>query len=179
VRIHTIGIYGFDAASFISTLTAAGVTTVVDIRRRRGVRGCAYRFANATALEDLLRSNDIRYIGERRLSPTQEIRAIQRRSDKISAVSKRAREELDPEFVAAYKAEVLAAYPRRDLDALLEDSGDAPALLCVERTPGACHRHLAAEWIGAQVGAPIVDLLPPPAQRRDISFATEGRPTPV
>jgi len=36
--IATIGVYGFTAARFVAALRAAGVTLVLDIRQRRGVR---------------------------------------------------------------------------------------------------------------------------------------------
>jgi uncharacterized protein (DUF488 family) len=159
VTIYTIGVYGFDAETFIAKLRSARVTSVVDIRRRRGVRGSAYRFANATSLATLLNSNGIRYFPELRLAPTEDIRGIQRRRDALGRVAKSAREELAPDFVAAYKDDVLAAYSDDDIDALLGRSGDSPALLCVERTPAACHRRLAAEGIAARFGAPIIDLI--------------------
>jgi hypothetical protein len=38
-RIATIGVYGFDGERFVETLDGAGVTLVVDVRQRRGVRG--------------------------------------------------------------------------------------------------------------------------------------------
>ncbi len=160
MTIYTIGVYGFDAESFIATLREARVTSVVDIRRRRGVRGSAYRFANASALAALLGSNDIRYIPQLRLSPTPDIRAIQHKWDALGRVNKSAREGLAPEFEAAYRNVVLAAYSHDDIDALVKNSGEAPAFLCVERTAMACHRHLAAEWIATRVGASIADLVP-------------------
>jgi uncharacterized protein (DUF488 family) len=52
--IATVGVYEFDAAGFIRTLDAAGVTQVVDIRQRRGVRGSEYAWANARRLQALL-----------------------------------------------------------------------------------------------------------------------------
>lgn len=43
----TIGVYGFDSASFLARLTAAEVSVVIDVRQRRGVRGPDYAWANA------------------------------------------------------------------------------------------------------------------------------------
>jgi Domain of unknown function DUF488 len=37
--IATIGVYEFDAPSFLATLRGADVALVVDVRQRRGVRG--------------------------------------------------------------------------------------------------------------------------------------------
>ena len=39
--IVTIGVYGFTEVDFFHALRQAGVDTFVDIRGRRGVRGCA------------------------------------------------------------------------------------------------------------------------------------------
>ena len=36
--IATIGVYGFTAERFVAALRAAGVTLVLDVRQRRGVR---------------------------------------------------------------------------------------------------------------------------------------------
>lgn len=53
-RIATIGVYEFDAAGFLRALEGAGVTQVMDIRQRRGVRGSQYAWANARRLQVLL-----------------------------------------------------------------------------------------------------------------------------
>jgi len=45
--LYTIGIYGFSEAEFFHRLVEAGIGTFIDIRRRRGVRGQEYSFANA------------------------------------------------------------------------------------------------------------------------------------
>ena len=47
-RIATIGVYEFDAESFIETLDTAGVTKLIDIRQRRGVRGTQYAWQTPT-----------------------------------------------------------------------------------------------------------------------------------
>ena len=53
-RIATIGVYEFDAASFIEMLDGANVSQLIDIRQRRGVRGSQYAWANAQRLQRLL-----------------------------------------------------------------------------------------------------------------------------
>ena len=47
-RIATIGVYELDAESFIETLDTAGVTKLIDIRQRRGVRGTQYAWQTPT-----------------------------------------------------------------------------------------------------------------------------------
>jgi hypothetical protein len=53
-RLFTIGAYGFDADHFFDTLQQANVDLFLDIRRRRGVRGSEYAFANANRLQEEL-----------------------------------------------------------------------------------------------------------------------------
>ncbi|MFN2179799.1 MAG: hypothetical protein ACK2UV_09955, partial [Candidatus Promineifilaceae bacterium] len=52
--IVTIGVYGFDETTFFQALKDAGVDTFCDIRRRRGVRGSRYAFANSKRLQKRL-----------------------------------------------------------------------------------------------------------------------------
>lgn len=152
--------YGFDAERFENALLDASVTSLIDIRRRRGVRGASFRFANATALESLLTAAGIRYIAEPRLAPTEEMRLAQRSVDERLRVAKRDRKNLSPEFVASYRQHVLEQFPVSELSMLLKDAGERPCLLCVERDAAACHRNLAAEWISQHTGASRVDLTP-------------------
>ena len=53
-RIATIGVYRFNGESFVAALDEAGVTVVVDVRQRRGVRGTEYAWANALRLQSSL-----------------------------------------------------------------------------------------------------------------------------
>ncbi len=66
----TIGVYGFDEAGFFQALQDAGVDTFCDIRRRRGVRGSAYAFANSQRLQGRLAELGIRYIYRSDLAPS-------------------------------------------------------------------------------------------------------------
>ena len=168
-RIATIGVYGFDGPGFVAALDAAGVTRVIDVRQRRGVRGAQYAWANARRLEQRLAGERIGYVHHPELAPSTELRELQYRADDAAGAGKRTRETLAPEYVARYTAEILD--PAGDLRPLLEDlpvHGRA-ALLCVEAAAAACHRSLIAqrlaerhgfevEHLGAQDAAP----LPPP-----------------
>lgn len=158
--MYTIGVYGWTPERFVDTLKSANVTALVDIRRRRGVRGPVYRFANAMALENLMRSNGIGYVSELRLAPTNEIRSLQKDADKRSQTLKADRTGLAPAFVQAYEEVVLGGYSRQDANELLRVSGGQPALLCVERYENACHRSLAAEFLAALTGANVSHLRP-------------------
>ncbi len=50
-RIVTIGVYGFEEEEFFAALANARVDLFCDVRRRRGVRGARYAFANSQRLQ--------------------------------------------------------------------------------------------------------------------------------
>ena len=60
-RVLTIGAYGFNERTFVEALKAAGADLFIDIRARRGMRGSAYAFANATRLQASLEAAGIKY----------------------------------------------------------------------------------------------------------------------
>lgn len=160
MTIYTIGVYGFTEKTFVDALKHAGITALVDIRRRRAMRGPRYRFANATALESVIVQNSIKYLAVPTLAPTQQMRKVQRNADAQVGIAKGDRTELAAPFKSAYANEVLARFSDAALKDLLRQIGDRPCLFCVERVPDACHRSLAATWICQQTNSTIVDLEP-------------------
>ena len=158
-KIATIGVYEFDAASFIRTLDGASVTKVIDIRQRRGVRGPHYTWANARRLEALLGGARIGYEHHPELAPTTELRHLQYREDDRQGVGKRSRVRLSPEYIRAYTQEILDQTPLEPLVERLPVHGIA-ALLCVEAMAQACHRSLVAERLADRFGFEIVHLEP-------------------
>ena len=144
--IATVGVYEFDAASFIRTLDAAAVSQIVDIRQRRGVRGPRYAWANARRLQALLADARIGYEHRPEFAPTTELRHLQYRDDDRQGVGKRSRVRLSREYVRLYSEEILDPAPLASLVERLPVDGIA-ALLCVEATARACHRSLVAERI--------------------------------
>ena len=142
LRLTTIGVYGFDAPTFLATLRAAEVERVIDVRQRRGVRGRNYAWANSLRMQAALAEAGIAYEHRRDLAPTIELRQLQYAEDDRLGVGKRNRAALAAEYVRRYTAEIL---DRADLDALARGlSTGSSALLCVERDPEACHRSLIA-----------------------------------
>lgn len=140
--IETIGIYGFDLPGFLAELRAKGVTTVVDVRQRRGVRGPEYAWANAKRLEAALAEAGIGYVHMKELAPSTGMRELQYREDALKGEGKRSRTKLADSYVRAYTEQVL---DRADLDPLRElMRRERPALLCVEKEAEACHRSLIA-----------------------------------
>ena len=157
--IATIGVYELEAAGFLEALRAAGVSRVVDVRQRRGVRGRQYAWANARRLQVLLADAGIAYSHHRELAPTTELRHLQYRADDRQGVGKRSRRHLADEYVERYTAEILDRAP---LQALVDElSGDhRAALLCVEASATACHRSLIAQRLAERYGLEVTHLEP-------------------
>jgi uncharacterized protein (DUF488 family) len=153
MRVATIGVYGWTSERFLDALRAAGVASVLDVRQRRGVRGSEYAWANAARLQAALAEAGIGYRHVKELAPTTELRELQYREDARAGVGKRSRDELAPEYVRRYTAEIL---DRADLEPVL--AALPTALLCVEREPAACHRSLIADRLAERHGAAVTHL---------------------
>jgi uncharacterized protein (DUF488 family) len=158
-RIATIGVYEFDAETFIQTLDDAGVTKLLDIRQRRGVRGARYAWANSIRLQALLGDARIGYEHHPELAPDTELRHLQYREDDREGVGKRTRVRLAPEYVRRYTEEILDVAPLDPLVRQLPVHGIA-ALLCVETTAQACHRSLVAGRLAERYDFEVVHLTP-------------------
>jgi uncharacterized protein (DUF488 family) len=156
--IATIGVYGFDGPSFLTTLERAGVKTLVDVRQRRGVRGSEYAWANSQRLQSALEKAGIGYLHMKELAPSTEMRQLQYREDERRDEGKRSRTALAPEFARLYTETVLDP---ADLAPLLElaETG-LPALMCVERDQDACHRSLIASRLQREKGFEVIELRP-------------------
>jgi len=157
--IATVGVYEFDAAGFIRALDAAGITRIIDIRQRRGVRGPQYAWANARRLQALLSAAHIGYEHRPELAPTTELRHLQYRDDDHQGVGKRSRVRLSPDYIRGYTEEILDHAPLEPLVDRLPVHGIA-ALLCVEATALACHRSLLANRLADCFGFDVVHLEP-------------------
>lgn len=159
-RLATIGVYGFDAYSFLATLREADVGLVLDVRQRRGVRGREYSWANSLRLQATLAAEaEVAYEHHRELAPTTELRQLQYREDAREGVGKRSRAKLAEEYRERYLSEIL---DRVDLSEIFEalPVDRVSALLCVERDPAACHRSLIAQRMAAECDVSVVHLLP-------------------
>lgn len=152
----TIGVYGFDAESFLRQLRAADVGLLLDVRRRRGVRGAEYAWANSLRLQAALEQAGIAYEHHLELAPTAEMLHLQHAEDDRLGVGKRSRRALDADYVRRYTDEIL---DRADLTSVVSGSG-VTALLCVERDPEACHRSLIAQRLAERHHVRIEHLLP-------------------
>jgi uncharacterized protein (DUF488 family) len=156
--LRTIGVYGFDRDTFLSSLAAAEVELLLDVRQRRGVRGSEYAWANAKRLQDALCEAGIGYSHLKELAPTTEMRRLQYEADARLGEGKRSRTNLASEYVERYTEEVL---DRVDLSPVVQWIGNSSAaLLCVERDPEACHRSLIAERLWRDHGFEVEHLRP-------------------
>lgn len=158
-KVYTIGVIGFNADTFFGALQKAGVDTLIDIRRRRDVRGRDYAFANSLRLQARLAELGINYLHRLDLAPTKSMIEIQMDADHAAHVPTRQREVLSPAFAEAYKRDVLANFDPHAL--ATELPADAVvALMCVERDPKACHRSLVAARLGKALGIEVAHLVP-------------------
>ncbi|MFE6699765.1 DUF488 family protein [Streptomyces sp. NPDC057718] len=155
----TIGVYGFDADSYLQRLRQANVRLLLDVRQRRGVRGPDYAWANSLRLQAALAEAGIAYRHHRELAPTTELRHLQYAEDDRQGVGKRSRRELAAEYTRRYTAEILDP---ADLDPILSTMpGDGTtALFCVETDPEACHRSLVAQRLAEEHHVTVEHLRP-------------------
>lgn len=158
-QVFTIGVYGTTQESFFRSLADHGVTHFVDVRRRRGMRGSQYAYANASALQKKLRELGIEYVHHLELSPTKEIREAQRAVDAAAGTTKMARTELGSEFVRRYETECLGHFDAAAFLGAFPENANL-ALFCVEKQPQACHRSLLAMRIEQATGLDWRDITP-------------------
>jgi hypothetical protein len=148
IDFFTTGVFELSEAEFFGRLTANGIDTFCDIRRRRGVRGSLYVFANSKRLQAKLKELGIRYIHELGLAPTPDVRELQNEADNKSKKPKRQREELDPLFKRAYNERILDEFDFEAFMEKLQKSGVRKIVLfCIENRPQACHRSLVINRI--------------------------------
>lgn len=160
IQLFTIGVYGMNAETFFGKLTENKIDTFCDIRRRRGVRGAEYSFANSKKLQDRLSAQNINYLHIVDLSPTDEIRHIQYDYDKEEGTTQRKRDSLSDEFISRYGKEILRKFDFQGLIDQLESlNSKRVVLFCVERNPAGCHRSLAAEQLNRKFGFKVKHIL--------------------
>jgi uncharacterized protein (DUF488 family) len=159
VKIATIGVYGFDGASFLLRLRSANVVHLLDVRQRRGVRGTNYAWANSCRLQAALAGAGIGYQHLPELAPTTELRQLQYAEDDRLGVGKRSRYELAAEYVRRYTCEILDHVDLSAIVSTLPQHGTS-AFLCVECNPMACHRSLITQRIIEMHGVTTDHLCP-------------------
>lgn len=160
MRIVTIGAYGFTAETFRSALQHANLDTFVDVRRRRGVRGHDYAFANSKHLQQTIADLGLAYVHIPDVAPSKELMQIETDADHAAHIRRHDRDSLAPAFIDAYNRTVLATFDTAEFMAQLPDTTAAFALFCVERVPTACHRSLLAARLAHDLNATVEHLTP-------------------
>jgi uncharacterized protein (DUF488 family) len=159
MKFYTLGVYGTGEGEFFQKILDNRIDVFCDIRARRAVRGARYAFANAARLEAKLRKLKVAYLPVKKLATPPDIRKLQEQVDTESSVSQRERQQLSPEFAAAYTKAVLELFDFRQLVHQLEGlQAERVALFCVEKLPDACHRSLVAGRLQALYGYSIAHL---------------------
>jgi uncharacterized protein (DUF488 family) len=158
IKIYTIGVYGYIENEFFSRLTENKIDTLVDIRRRRGMRGSKYAFVNSTYLQNKLKELGIDYKYVQDLSPTLDIRENQKVADQKLGSTNQTRNQLDETFIKRYYTECLAHF---DLEKFLEqfNTNSRIVLFCVEENPEACHRGLITKKLENFPGIEITHII--------------------
>ncbi|MFF8934424.1 DUF488 family protein [Streptomyces paradoxus] len=159
IGMVTIGVYGFDPDPFLRRLRRADVRVLLDVRRRRGVRGPEYAWANSLRLQAALAHAGIAYEHHPELAPTTELRHLQYAEDDRQGVGKRSRRELAAEYIRRYTTEILDHADLAPILSAVPNTGTA-ALFCVERDPEACHRSLIARRLAERHHVTIEHLRP-------------------
>jgi uncharacterized protein (DUF488 family) len=161
MKVFTIGVYGWDEEDFVQAIRDAAPDVFVDVRRRRGLRGRTYAWANSTRLQAMLANSGIPYVHRLDVAPSDATRHIVAKDANSAGIGYRERTSLSQEYLDAYGQEVLEGFGSAGF---LESLGEGLAsimLFCVERTPAACHRSLLAERLGGDLGAEVMHILPP------------------
>ncbi|MFQ3587679.1 MAG: DUF488 family protein [Fimbriimonadaceae bacterium] len=158
-EIFTIGVYGTSETSFFAAPSRHNISRFVDIRRRCGMRGGRYAYANSTALKSRLREMGIAYERRLDLAPTKDIRSVENKADSVRNTTKSSRAGLSPEFVAQNESECLAGFDAAGfLDRYPPDA--RIVLFCLEARTTACHRSTLAECIRRERGLTRRDITP-------------------
>jgi uncharacterized protein (DUF488 family) len=157
--ILTLGVYGFTDTTFRAALEEAEPAVFVDTRRRRGVRGHHYAFANSQRLQSLLEELGIPYVHRLDLAPPESAIRAQNEVDRKAGIARHDRDQLSPALRATYQHEVLDHF---DSKGFIESLGNPESVLlfCVEGNPAACHRTLLANRLKDDLGGEIIHLAP-------------------
>jgi len=166
-KVMTIGAYGFDPSLFWLIIEEHRPDVFIDIRRRRGVRGREYAFANSTRLQALLAELGIPYLHRPDLAPSDDTRRAQAREAAAHGIAYRQRDTLSDAFIAAYTREVLDGFDAQAFVESLEPSVGSIMLFCVEARPEACHRSLLAARMERDLGAQVSHVFPAEQSRVD------------
>ena len=110
MKVFTIGAYGWGEEDFVQAIRDAAPDVFVDVRRRRGVRGRAYAWANSTRLQATLADSGIPYLHRLDVAPSDATRHIVAKDADAAGIGYRDRTSLSQEYLDAYGREVLEGF---------------------------------------------------------------------
>lgn len=158
MQFYTMGVYHLSEQQFFDKLQSNNIDMFWDIRRRRGMRGSKYAFVNKTKLINKLDELNISYLHSITLSPTNEIRELQKQADHSQAIKKSSRQQMSNAFINAYQHEILDKVNLIDFVQQFKQTGAQKIVLfCVESEHQACHRSIVANEL-ANMGYNITHL---------------------
>jgi uncharacterized protein (DUF488 family) len=134
-RLATIGYEGVGVTDFLATLTAAGVTTLLDVREIAGSRRKGFA---KTPLREHLAEAGIHYRHEPALGSPREIRHRLREDGNLD------------QFFRDFDKHLATQQPL--LKQLARDLSGHIALMCYERDYRQCHRASVARELGRLTG---------------------------
>lgn len=159
INFFTIGVYGSSEDLFFSKLINNNIDTFLDIRRRRGVRGAKYSFVNSKRLQNRLQLLGIRYKYIIDLSPTNQIRELQKKDDSIKGILKKERHFLSKIFIDEYTDKILKQFNLQELVLELESQDSKNVVFfCVEKEYLACHRSIITDHLKNEFDCTIIHL---------------------
>ncbi len=161
MKVFTIGAYGWSEEDFVQAIGDASPDVFVDVRRRRGLRGRDYAWANSNRLQAMVADAGISYVHRLDVAPSDATRHIVARDANAAGIGYRDRTSLSQEYLDAYGHEVLEGFEAAGFVASLGKGIETIMLFCVERAPAACHRSLLAERLARDLGAEVMHVLPP------------------
>lgn len=143
MKLYTIGYEATTMVDFIATLTAAGVSRVIDVRALPLSRRPGF---SKTPLAASLAEAGIGYVHLKALGTPKRGRDAAKKGD-VATLTQVYDDQLELPEAQAAAAQMLALAAERP-----------SALLCYERDPRHCHRRLLVEAVGQ--GGEVVDLFP-------------------
>lgn len=151
--VYTVGHGNRTIEDLVSTLTAAGVTRVVDVRayprsRRYPHFGYGPIGASLAAAGIVYEWRGSAMGGKRRSEAEANHPALR-----------------EPTFRAYAEHMRSDAFRLAAMEILEEAEREAPCLMCAERDPAQCHRSLIADWMVVR-GAQVIHLIGPAEARR-------------
>lgn len=159
MKIYTIGVYNKTDEEFFDKLVKNKIDTFCDIRQVRGMRGAKYSFVNSNRLQQILAALDINYVYVNALTPTEDVRDIQKAIDQKNGILQTNRVLLDKSFISAYEKKVFNKFNmKKFIEGLTKSGSKKIVFFCVEENHEACHRSIVCKKLQQMFGFEVAHL---------------------